>query len=95
MKDIDTIQTNGLNLQRENKMNKCHVCASTEFHHDFVDEIFYISGKPVLVEHIPTEICNQCGEETFSRQTTEQIRLMLYSQAQPVRAIAVDVFAFA
>ena len=86
---------NGFNLQGENKMNKCHVCGSSEIHNELVDEIFYISGKPVLVEHIPTKVCNQCGEQTFSRQTTEQIRLMLHSQAKPVRAIAIDVFSLA
>ena len=78
-----------------NKMNKCHVCGSSEIHNELIDEIFYISGNPVLVEHIPTKVCNQCGEQTFSRQTTEQIRVMLHSQAKPIRAIAVDVFSLA
>ncbi len=75
-------------------MNKCHVCGSATFYHSLVDEVFYISGKPVLVEHIPAKICNQCGEQTFSRQTTEQIRLMLHNKAKPARAISIDVFSF-
>ncbi len=74
-------------------MNKCHVCGSDKFYDDFVNEVFYISGKPILVEHIAAKICKQCGEQTFSRQTTEQIRLLLHSEAKPVRAIAMDVFS--
>jgi len=70
------------------------VCGSDKFYDDFVDEVFYISGKPILVERIPAKICNQCGEQIFSRQTTEQIRLMLHSEAKPARAIAIDVFSF-
>ncbi len=75
-------------------MNRCHVCGSDKFYHNFVDEAFYILGKPILVERIPVKICNQCGEQIFSRQTTEQIRLMLHSEAKPARAISIDVFSF-
>jgi HTH-type transcriptional regulator / antitoxin MqsA len=92
---MNLIRINGFNSQGENNMNKCHVCGSTEFSQELVNEVFYISRKPVFVENIPSTVCNQCGEQTFSRQTTEQIRVMLHSKSQPVRAIAVDVFSFA
>ena len=92
---MNQIPINGFNLQGENKMNKCHVCGSTEFSQELISEVFYISGKPVFVENIPSKVCNQCGEQTFSSQTTEQIRVMLHSKSQPIRAIAVDVFSLA
>jgi hypothetical protein len=35
----------------------------------------------VLVENIPASVCARCGEATFSRETTERIRRMLYGEA--------------
>ena len=68
-------------------MNRCHVCSSDKFYHDFIDEVFYISGKPILVEHIPVKNCSKCSEQILSRQTTEKIRLMLHSKTRPIKVI--------
>jgi HTH-type transcriptional regulator / antitoxin MqsA len=76
-------------------MFRCHVCGETESHQALVNEVFLIDGKYVLVEGIPASICARCGEVTFSRETTERIRRMVHGEAQPVRAVAMDVFAYA
>lgn len=75
-------------------MFRCHVCGSTEPKKEYVNEIFQIDDKPVLVEHIPAMVCLRCGEETFSRETTELIRRMVHGEAKPVKSISMDVFAF-
>ncbi len=74
---------------------QCHVCGSEQMKEEVVNEVFLIDGKFVLVENIPARVCIQCGEATFSRQTTEKIRRMVHGEAQPVKSIQVDVFAFA
>ncbi|QQE66387.1 XRE family transcriptional regulator [Leptolyngbya sp. BL0902] len=75
-------------------MFKCHVCNSEESQEELVTEIFQVDGKFYLVEGIPATVCSHCGEESFSRETTEQIRVMLHSEAQPIKSISVDVFAY-
>jgi YgiT-type zinc finger domain-containing protein len=75
-------------------MFKCHVCNSEESYQALVSEIFEIGGKFYLVEQIPTMVCSHCGEESFSRETTERIRVMLHGEAQPIKSISVDVFAY-
>jgi len=75
-------------------MYRCHVCGSSEAHQELTSEIFHIEGKPVLVENIPAMVCDRCGEPTFSRQTTENIRRMLHGGATPVRTVRLDVFAY-
>ncbi len=75
-------------------MFHCHICGSTKATTQSVREIFQIDNKPVLVEHIPAMVCVRCGEMTFSRETTEQIRQFIYSNAKPVRSISMDVFDF-
>ena len=73
----------------------CSVCGSREAKEEYVSEVFIIDNKPVLVEHIPALVCLQCGEETFSRETTERVRRIVHGEAKPVKSITMDVFAFA
>lgn len=75
-------------------MFKCYVCNSEDCHQELINEIFQIDGKFYLVEKIPVAVCSHCGEEIFSRETTERIRVMLHGEAQPIKSISVDVFAY-
>ena len=74
-------------------MFRCHVCGSTAAKEDFVNEVFAIGDRRVLVEHIPAQVCERCGESTFSRATTEKVRNLVHGQGSPVLTIAMDVFA--
>ena len=76
-------------------MVRCHVCDATEARQALVNEVFLINEKYVLVEGIPASICARCGEATFSRETTERIRRMVHGEAQPMRTVAMEVFAYA
>ena len=76
-------------------MFRCHVCSSTEAKKEYVNEIFQIDNKPVLVEHIPAMVCVRCGEETFILETTERIRQMVHGEAKPAKSISKEVFTFA
>ena len=76
-------------------MFTCSVCQSHESREQLTEEIFQIDGKYVLVDRIPATVCVRCGEETFSRETTERVRTLVHSQARPVKSIALDVFEFA
>jgi len=75
-------------------MFRCHVCNSTEAHEELVSEVFQIDGQPVLVERIPATVCTRCGEAVFSRETTERIRRMVHGEAQPLKSVQMNVFAF-
>ena len=75
-------------------MFQCHVCNSTESKQETTSDVFQLNGKFYLVENIPVEICTQCGEETFSRETTEKIRQMLHESSQPIRTVSMDVFSY-
>jgi len=75
-------------------MFRCHVCGATEAQTELVNEVFLIEGKFVLVEDIPATVCAHCGELIFSRETTEKIRRMVHGEAQPVKTVQLDVFAY-
>jgi YgiT-type zinc finger domain-containing protein len=75
-------------------MFTCPVCHTHESREKLTEEIFQIDGKYVLVDHIPATVCVRCGEETFSRETTEKVRLLVHGQAKPTKSIALEVFEF-
>ncbi|GIL15376.1 MAG: hypothetical protein BroJett039_05490 [Chloroflexota bacterium] len=72
----------------------CHVCGSTGSHQEFVNEVFDIDQRAVLVEKIPARVCDRCGEITFSRETTESVRRLVHGHAKPQRVVELDVFAY-
>ncbi|MBZ0167814.1 hypothetical protein MELA_02898 [Candidatus Methylomirabilis lanthanidiphila] len=74
-------------------MFTCHVCGHTAARSEFVSEVFTIDGRRVLVEHIPAQVCQRCGEATFSRETTEQIRQLVRGAGQPIKTVPLEVFA--
>ncbi|MBI4456497.1 MAG: YgiT-type zinc finger protein [Acidobacteria bacterium] len=53
----------------------------------------HVEGRRVLVEHIPAQVCQRCGEATFSRETAEKVRRQVHSETRPVRTVPLDVFA--
>jgi HTH-type transcriptional regulator/antitoxin MqsA len=75
-------------------MFKCHVCGGMAAKSEFVSEVFMIDGRRVLVERIPAQVCERCGEATFSRETTEKVRRLVHD-ARPAKTVPLDVFALA
>lgn len=75
-------------------MFKCHVCGSKTYQEEYVSEVFNINGKFYLVENIPSQVCTRCGEEIFSKETTENIRRLLHGDSKPQKSISVDVFSY-
>lgn len=74
---------------------QCHVCGSSRSENVYVDEVFKVNGRHVLVEHIPAQRCRQCGELTFDSTTTERVRVLLHESPLPARSITLDVFDLA
>ena len=75
-------------------MFECHVCGHDSAPIEFVSEVFNIDGRRVLVEHIPAQVCERCGEATFSREAAESVRRLVHD-APPVRTVPLEVFALA
>ena len=75
-------------------MFKCHVCGNAPAKNECVSEVFTIGDRRVLVEQIPAQVCERCGEAVFSRETTERVRRLVHD-ARPARTVSLDVFAMA
>ncbi len=76
-------------------MSDCPICRSDESREELVDEVFQVDGRYVLVNGIPAKVCARCGEQTFSRETVEKVRLMVRVEAKASESVSMDVFKFA
>jgi len=74
-------------------MFSCHVCGHNAAKSEYVSEVFDLEGRRVLVENVPSLVCEHCGESVFSRETTERIRQMVHGAGRPIKTVPMDVFA--
>ena len=82
-------------LEAEVTVSTCAVCHAKERREELVTEVFQIDGQYVLVDGIPVVVCARCVEESFSRDTTEKIRLLVHGQTESTKSIAMPVFELA
>ena len=75
-------------------MPVCPVCHAEESREERVDEVFCIDGQYVLVGGIPAVVCVRCGEQAFSRETTERVRAMVHGKAKAAKSVSMQVFDF-
>ncbi len=72
----------------------CAVCGADDSREELADEVFNVDGRHFLVEGVPCTVCLRCGEQSFSRKTAERVRLMLRGEAEPTRAVSMQVYEF-
>ena len=70
---------------------KCDICGGRREKTDISYNIFY-RGRPVIIENVPAEVCQQCGEEYFDPDTVEMLQKVVWSQKKPKRTIETPVF---
>ncbi len=51
--------------------------------------------KHLFVEHVPAEVCNNCGEKTYAPAVVEELLKFAKLELRPVKVIEVPVFDFA
>ena len=73
----------------------CNVCNGEESRLETVEEVFKVDGKYVLVGGVPSTICRRCVERSFSRETTEKVRLLVHEQAEAAKSVSMQVYEFA
>ena len=76
-------------------MFMCAACHAKDGREEYVDEVFRVGGQYVLVGEIPALVCARCGEQSFSRETAEKVRLVVHGEAKASRSIPMEVFDFA
>ena len=76
-------------------MFTCGVCQGQESRIELVEEVFRVDGRYVLVGGVPSTVCQRCGERSFSRETTEKVRLLVHGEAKAAKSVPMQVYDFA
>ena len=76
-------------------MFRCTVCGSSECRDETVDSVFKVDGEYALVNGVPASVCRRCGECSFSRETTEKVRLLVHSESEPPKSVPMRAYDFA
>ncbi len=72
----------------------CDVCGNTTFHSATVSKAFNIDGRLFWVEDIPAEICDRCGEESFTAEIAESLRKLVRAPDRAGRIVQAEVLRF-
>lgn len=72
---------------------KCAFCGG-ELKKKFVTFSYQDSESYILVEHVPAEVCSQCGERLYSPEVTDALLQFAKRQGEPVKLIEVPVYDF-
>ena len=75
-------------------MFSCAVCGAKESREEVIDEVFCVGGQYVLVCGIPAVVCTRCGEQSFSSESAERVRLMVHGEAKSDKAVPMQVYDF-
>jgi YgiT-type zinc finger domain-containing protein len=50
-------------------------------------------GQVVVIDHVPAQVCQVCGDVLLSPETVRRIEALLESQSQPARSVPLYEYA--
>lgn len=74
---------------------KCEVCHTGERQEQLIRYSLCIDEKLVVVEHVPAEVCDQCGETTLQPDVVRRLQKTISQPGTPVRVLETPVYEFA
>ena len=75
-------------------MTTCIVCGAEECQEELIDEVFKVDGRYVLVDSVPAMVCGRCGEKTFSRESTENVRRIVHEGVKEPETVPLEVYKY-
>ena len=73
----------------------CEVCAVGERRSQLIRYSLTIGDPMILVDHVPAEVCDRCGEVTLTPDVVERLQKTVWQRDPPARVIETPVCEFA
>ena len=73
---------------------KCDVCSVGDRRAQLIRYSLSTADRFVLVDHVPAEVCDRCGEVTLSPDIVERLQNTVWQQEPPARVIETPVYEF-
>lgn len=73
----------------------CEVCGIGQRKARKIRYSLTIDGRRILVDNVPAEVCERCGEVTLSPDVVERLQQIVWQRHSPARVIETLVYEFA
>jgi YgiT-type zinc finger domain-containing protein len=73
----------------------CDVCGAGERKPQLIRYTLTLDDKLVVVDHVPAEVCDRCGEVTITPDVLERLQKTIWQDQTPYRVIGTAVYEFA
>ena len=75
-------------------MNRC-TNSGGQTHHELVTFNYQEDDRFMLIENVPAEVCEKCGERTYTPEVTDALLNFAKKNSEPAKFIEVPVFNYA
>ena len=73
---------------------KCDVCGIGDRERKEIRYTLTIEDRLVVIDHVPADVCPNCGEISFSPEVAERLQQTAWGSRQPSRSIETQVYEF-
>ncbi|MBI4902764.1 MAG: type II toxin-antitoxin system MqsA family antitoxin [Acidobacteria bacterium] len=73
---------------------RCDVCGRAEREHRLIRYNFSQGDRLVVVDHVPAEVCPNCGEVSLRPDVVERLQDTVWQRRTPVRLIETPIYEF-
>lgn len=91
---MNLILKNGSMAESGDNIMKCHICGG-KIVSQKVTFVYDHHGDYLLIENVPAEVCEQCGEKTYSPEVTDELIRLAKKKLKPDKTVQVPVFDYA
>ncbi|CAN2041241.1 YgiT-type zinc finger domain-containing protein [Candidatus Magnetomoraceae bacterium gMMP-15] len=72
---------------------KCVLCGG-KIEKKKVTFIYDYDENYIVIKNVPAEICELCGERTYSPETTDRLIMFANNQFKPLKEIEIPLFDY-
>jgi len=69
----------------------CNICGGTRVS-SLIDYSVFYQGAPIVIENVPADVCQQCGEQYFAPGTAKMLQSVVWNKRKPKRTIETPVY---
>ncbi|MBI4713459.1 MAG: YgiT-type zinc finger protein [Planctomycetes bacterium] len=73
---------------------KCDLCGG-KIARQLVSYTLFYEGQWIIVDHVPANVCLQCGEKLFEPGTVEHLQKIIWEHHKPAKKIETPVYEYA
>lgn len=83
------------NNNKKYDYGKCHVCGE-QMREQRVNQDFWLKGKLIVIESVPTGVCPRCGEKIVKAEVGQQLMSLITNlhRAPKQKTLAVPVIKY-